>query len=897
MGKKNKKKTVKRIPENENENEMGLTRRYKIKINNKKQKHSKAKKIIKISILVALFVIIIVAGICIGKVYGIFKEAKINMEEVVIKYENSVVKDIDGNTIAVLSGDENRETISISEMSPYIPKAFVAIEDERFYEHDGVDLKRTAAATITYILNGGNSSFGGSTITQQLVKNLTKEDERAWQRKVKEMARAYYIEEELSKSQILELYLNLIFLGGQTYGVEIASNYYFSKSATDLTLAESAFLAGINNSPNLYSAFSTEEKDINKIKKRVKIVIDKMLELGQEDPNHKAAITQEEYDTAIAELEAGLAFNKGKITQIVHSYHTDAAINQVKKELQEIHKDWTTEYVDYYVKSGGLTIYTTQNTGIQQIMEEEVKDDKYIEYSKFQVDEDGNAKIAQTAMVLIDHKTGYVLATVGGIGEKTTAYGLNRATQSARQPGSSMKPLAVLCPGIDNGIITAASVYDDIPYYSGTYEGYKNYGHSYTGLTTLRHNTAQSKNIPMLKAINDIGVETSVAFLESAGISIKENQKNMTIALGSAEASPLQMAGAYAAIANDGVYIEPTFYTKVVDSEGNTVLEKEQETRTIMSSATAYIVKEVLTEVVRSGAGWYARISGISVGVKTGTSQDDVDRWFCGFTPYYTAATWYGYDDNRETVRASSYNPAGYIWDGVMEQIHTGLEGKTFADTRPSNVTSANICKASGKIATEICNADPRGNQVYREYFVKGTVPTETCDCHVQVTICKGTGLIANEFCTDVETKVFITRPETETGDWSKAADAAYMLIVKDTCTTHVAPPVEEKPEPPQQPEIPEEPEIPEKPQEPENNTTGGNTTGENTSGGNTTGGNTTGGNTSGENTTGGNTSTGNNSSGGTTGGNTSGDGTQSGNTSSNDNTTTGGVVIEDIEN
>ena len=888
-----KKKTVKRIPEVDNE--MEQTRKYKIK----RKKHPKLWKGIKIAILVTLFIIIVAAGIVIGKIYGVFKEAEINIDEVVIKYENSVVKDRSETTIAVLSGDENRETIALSEMSPYIPKAFVAIEDERFYDHEGVDLKRTAAATLTYVLNGGKSSFGGSTITQQLVKNLTKEDERAWQRKVKEIARAYYLEDELSKSQILELYLNLIFLGGQTYGVEVASNYYFSKSASDLTAAESAFLAGINNSPNLYSPFSTDEDDINKIRERTKTVLYKMYELGKENPNHKAAITEEEYNTAIAEADAGLAFKKGKITQVVYSYHTDAAISQVKRELQELHPDWTDEYIDYYVKSGGLTIYTTQDTSIQEIMQAEVEKDTYIEYSKYQKDEDGNAVTAQTAMVLIDHKTGHVLATVGGIGEKTTAFGLNRATQSVRQPGSTMKPIAVLCPGIDNGIITAGTVYDDIPYTTGKYASFKNYNRSYTGLTTLRHNTAQSKNIPMLKAVNDIGIDKIVEFLESAGItSIQDHQKNLNICLGVAEVSPLEMAAAYAAIANDGVYIEPTFYTKVVDSEGNVILESKQETRTIMSTATSYIVKEILTEVVRSGAGWYTKLSGISVGVKTGTSNNDADKWFCGFTPYYTAAAWYGYDENRETIRTSQ-NPSGLIWDAVMEQIHQGLEGKTFAETRPNNVTTATICKASGLLATETCKKDPRGNQVYTEYYIKGTTPREKCTCHVEVNLCKETGLIANEFCTETETKVFITRPENETGDWSKAKDKDYMLTIKETCAKHVKP--EEPEEPEEKPEKPEEQEKTENNDKPENNETNnnkpseGNTTG-NTTSGNTTG-NTTGGNTTGNtasNTTSGNTT-------GNTTGNTAVENT-TGNTAENDtvsntteNTANTEVVIEDV--
>ena len=780
MGKKKTKKIPKRIPEEDN---IETTKKYKAKT----QKRQNIKKIVSRVLLVGILLIIVVTGIVVGKIYGLCKDAKLSMEQLVIKYENSIVKDIDGTMVAVLSGDENRQNVKMDEMSEYLPKAFVAIEDERFYEHKGVDIKRTGAATATYILHAGKSSFGGSTITQQLVKNLTEESERSWKRKVKEMSRAYYLEKELSKSEILELYLNLIFLGGRAYGVEVASQYYFSKDAKDLTLAESAYLAGINNSPNAYSPFSEDEDDINQIKRRTRIVLDKMLELGKE--GHKAGITEEEYNKAIEELQNGLAFNKGTITQTIFSYHTEAAINEIKSDLKKQHPDWTDEYLDYYIKSGGLTIYTTQKTDFQNVMEEEVKKDKYVIHSSYQKDEDGNYLIAQTAMVLIDHKTGYVMATVGAIGEKTTSFGLNRATQSKRQTGSSMKPLAVLCPGIDAGIITAGTGYDDIPYSSGKYEDFKNYS-DYKGLVTVRYAIAASQNIPMLKAINEIGVERSREFLKSAGISTLDDKKDvgMAIALGGLTdgARIIDMAGAYAAIANDGVYIEPTFYTKVEDSEGNVILKSEQESRTIMSSATAYIVKEILTEVVRSGAGSYAGISGISVGVKTGTTNGDKDRWFCGFTPYYTAATWFGYD-YAEYVK-TSVNPAGKIWDGVMEQIHKGLKNAKFSDTRPNNVTTATICKCSGLIATEACENDPRGNQAYTEYFIKGTVPKETCNCHVLVDICKDTGLVANEYCTNRETKSFITRPATETGDWKRANDAAYMLPA-ETCAIHVAPP------------------------------------------------------------------------------------------------------------
>lgn len=434
-----------------------------------------------------------------------------------------------------MSGDENRDIIEIKDMAKYLPKAFVAIEDERFYSHLGIDVKRSLAATATYILNGGSSSFGGSTITQQVVKNLTKESERSWQRKVKEWARAYYLEKDLSKDQILELYLNLVFLGGNTYGVEVGSTYYFSKSASDLDLAESAFLAGINNSPNLYNAFSSEEKDIKKIKERTTTVLNKMKELK--------LIKDKEYNQAIEKVNKGLVFTKGTIRQTIYSSHTDAAITQIIEELQE-KNDWTYEYAKLYVFNSGLTIYTTEDSAIQTSMEEVAKNEKYIINSRKTKDENGNYVTSQAAMVLIDHKTGYVLATIGQIGEKTTSFGLNRATQSTRQTGSSMKPLAVLAPAIDKGIITAGTVIDDVP---TTFGGFtpKNWN-AYKGLVTVRYAIEDSQNIPMVKAIKLLGPENSIKFLQSVGISSMDETRDngLSLALGGLTygISPLEMA-------------------------------------------------------------------------------------------------------------------------------------------------------------------------------------------------------------------------------------------------------------------------------------------------------------------------------------------------------------------
>ena len=762
---------------------MDETKRYKIKNTKKSKRRTKKKmnpKKKKTILLSILLVMLIGLGVLFGILYGIVKEAKLDASSFVLKYENSIIVDNDGNVIAELSGDENRKFVKISEMSNYLPAAFVSIEDERFYEHMGVDIKRTLGATAKYALSKigiGSSSYGGSTITQQVVKNITEEKDRTWQRKVKEIARAYYIEEELSKDQILELYLNLIYMGGNTniYGVEIASNYYFSKSAKELDLAESAFLAGINHTPNSYDPFEEDNSaTLEKIKIRTKTVLDKMKELGK--------VSEEEYQTAIAKVDKGLPFKKGKVTGNNYSYHTEAAISQIVNQLME-EKDLTYDAAFLYLSSGGFTIYTTQDTEIQESMNEEALKEKYLDKSK-----NNPGKTAQAGMVLLDHKTGYVLGVMGGLGEKTTTLGFNRGTQLMKQTGSSMKPLAVVAPGIDKDIITAATVFDDVPTSFGGYTP-KNYNY-YRGLLTVRHAIESSQNIPMVKGIQKIGIENSLEFLKNLGITNLDDEKdnNLQLSLGGLTngTSPLEMAAAYGAIANDGVYIKPTFYTKVTDSEGNIILEPKQESRTVMSKATAYILKEVLTQPVKSGTATNCYISGMSVAAKTGTTNNDYDRWLCGFTPYYAAATWYGYDEN-ETVTGWGTSPASQIWASIMKQAHKGLDGKTFASTRPDGVTTARVCRDSGLLATETCKEDPRGDRTYTEYFKTGTVPRKECDCHVKVEICKETGLIANEFCKKKEEKVFITRPNSDKNtSWKRAKDAEYMLTITETCDKHV---------------------------------------------------------------------------------------------------------------
>lgn len=718
---------------------------YLIKGKNKKRrkpkKHPILRKVIKaffITLLIIFILLVIACGYAGYKIYSIAKDAKIDKNDLAIKIENSVIKDMKGNTLGTLNGNENRVSIPLSEMPEYLPKAFISIEDERFYEHKGVDVKRTLKATYTYIVNKGNSPFGGSTITQQLVKNITEEKEDTWERKVREMARAYYVEQEMEKDEILELYLNLIFLGDTVYGVQKGSNYYFDKDAKDLNLAECAFLAGINHSPNLYNPFEdNNEQTLNRIKTRTKIVLNKMYELGNIN-------SEQEYLEALEQVDKGLEFKQGAFPEVLFSYHTDAAIMQIIGDLQELN-NWSYEQAKLYLSSGGFTIYTTQDPDMQAKMDEEFSQEKYrtIGYDVY-----GNEQLSQAAMVLMDHKTGYVLAISSSFDEKTEAFGFNRATDSTKPTGSSMKPIAVLAPAIDKGIITAATIFDDNPtsFKNGTFTP-KNYGYTYRGLITVREAIAHSQNIPMVKALSLLGTDESISFLRKVGITslVEADNALAPLALGGLTwgITPLEMAGAYGAIANDGVYIEPTFYTKVVDADGNIVLETNQTQTQIMSKEAAYVVKEILTEPIKTGTSTNCTVEGMSVAAKTGTTNNDYDRWFCGFTPYYTATVWFGYDNNA-TVSGWATNPAGQIWTGVMRNVHTGLEPKTFYETKPETVVEAEICKKSGFLATRYCK---NYGTTYTEYFVPGTEPVQTCPYHSYAKVCRESGLLATENC------------------------------------------------------------------------------------------------------------------------------------------------------
>ena len=800
----------------------------------KEKKHPKLRMAIKIMLVIFLLLCVIGAGIVAGMFFGLFgDDFEITKEELKIGASNSVVVDSNGGVIANLSGDEKRKVIKLEDMADYLPKAYVAIEDERFYKHNGVDLKRTAGAILHTVT--GNSSYGGSTITQQLVKNITKDDESSGLagifRKVKEWAKAYQVERMISKDQILELYLNILYVGGEgnLHGVELGAEYYFNKSAKDLSLAECAFLAGINSSPNYYNPYKlasnndTEEKRDERIKSKVLTVLAKMKELGYIQ-------NEEEYNEAVKQAEEGLKFEKAAIaTGTTYSYHTDAVIDQVINQVMD-EKDISRQLAENYVYSSGLTIYSTVDSTIQARLEEEYAKEKYKKTSP------SKKQTTQSGMAIIDYKTGNVVGIAGGLGTKEGS-GWNRATQMKKQTGSSIKPIADVAPALEEKVITPATVYDDVKTDFGGGYTPKNDGERYRGIINIRQFIETSQNIPALKIMKELTPEKSIQYLKKMGITSLDDKKDnvLSLAIGGMTdgVSPLEMAAAYGTIANDGIYITPTFYTKVVDSSGNTVLTPKQEQVRAVSEQTAYLTKKITQEPVNSsrGTATYCRISGMDVAAKTGTTDKSYDRWLCGFTPYYSAATWFGYDDSEE-VKGFSQNPAGQIWDAVMTDIHKKLANASFQ--KPSGIVEQTVCRTTGCLATTGCT------DTYKEIFASNNIP-EKCQGHGSQKLCTESGKVANEYCPETKVNNYgATVPKEQLKLWTPVSgkNSSSGTKVEEICDIH------KKPE--------EKPKEPEKPKHNTTNTgletttnTGGNT---NTSGNTSTGGNTT--------NTGGNTNT-----------------------------------------
>ena len=612
-------------------------------------------------------------------------------------------------------------------------------------------------------------------------------------------------------------------------------------------------MAGINSSPASYNPFSESQDNTEKIKNKTKTVLAKMQELGMIDDGL--------YNSAVAEVDNGLNFSKGDVsTSSNYSYHTDAVLDQVINQIME-ERGVSRQIAENYVYSSGLTIYSTVDPDIQARVEEEYKKDKYIKSGRDK-DENGNLinEHTQSGMAIVDYKTGNVVAVAGGLGEKEGS-GWNRATQMKKQTGSSIKMIADVVPALEEGVITPSTRYIDEKTDFGSNYTPRNENEKYKNSSMdIREFIALSRNIPAVKIMKELTPKTSLEYLQKMGLSSldEEDDQVLSLAIGGMThgASPLEMASAYGTIANDGVYITPTFYTKVVDSSGNTVLTPNQEETRVFSEQTAYLAKSIAEEPVNAsnGTATYCKISGMDVAAKTGTTDNSYDRWLCGFTPYYAAATWFGFDNNEE-VRGFSQNPAGQIWDAVMTDIHEDLEDASFE--RPDGIVEETVCRTTGGLATTGCS------DTYTEIFDSNHLP-EKCEGHGSQRICSESGKIATEYCSEyceVRTNYYgAVLPKEQLKLWTpigrKVSDDTDRIY--ETCDIHSSPKVVE----PEEPETPVNNTTTAPNTTPDGNTSGGGTG--NTSGGGS-GGTPGGGDSGGEGTEEPETPGGNNTSGGTT--------------------------------
>ena len=644
-----------------------------------------------------------------------------------------------------LYGGANRTWVKYEDIPKNLIHACIAIEDKRFEDHQGVDWVTTLKACVKMFLGRGEA--GGSTITQQLVKNITGRDEVTVRRKLVEIFSALELEKKYTKKQIMELYLNVIALGENCEGVESASQVYFGKSVSELDLAECAALIGITNNPSIYDPYINADKN----KERQVIILDQMLE--------QKYITQEQHDTAVAEeLVLHNASGEASGDEDYYSYFEDQVINDVVRDLSE-KTGYDQTIVRKMLMTGGYKIYSTLNPDVQAAVEE-------VYQNLDNIPNTASSQQLQSGIVIIDNKTGDVVAVAGGVGEKQGSLILNRATQSYLSPGSTIKPVSVYAPALELGLITPATVMDDTPYsFTDARHWPKNSDSIYRGLMNINEAVGLSINTVPVKLVAQMTPEYSFEFAkEKMGLStlVSSYVNAAGDTFSDVDLAPLAMGGltrgvtvkamaqAYATFANEGVYREARTYTKVVDSDGKVVLDNTQQSHVAMKDMTAWYITYMLENTVESGTGTAAQIENMTVAGKTGTTTSDFDRWFAGYTPYYTGVVWCGYDDPEEVVLTdSSTNPAIVLWQKVMEQVHDGLANKEF--NKPTNVVECTVCRDSGLLMTDACREDPRGSRAVTVELSLYDVPTQNCDVHKEVEICGASGHVVNEYCKQVE--------------------------------------------------------------------------------------------------------------------------------------------------
>ncbi len=785
---------------------------------------SKKIKLKKMVIVTALKLVLIAAlsmaviGICCG--LGMFKgilssTPDIDPVSVLPTGYATVVYDAKGNDIAKLvAANSNRSYEDMSKIPQYLSDAFVAIEDERFYIHKGIDLKGMVRSGFQFIKTKGKSAQGASTITQQLIKNAVFDDwvnENTIQkikRKIQEQSLAMELEKEMPKEKILEIYMNTINLGQNTLGVKAAAMRYFNKQPYQLTLSECATIAAITQNPSKYNPISHPEENV----KRRQSVLDKMKELGY--------ITQEEYDEAVADdvYSRIAAVNEESDANSVYTYFVDEVTEQVLADLIEI-KGFNETQAYKLLYSGGLSIYTTQDPDIQAICDEVYGDEEnypenvkwYLNYvltiekangekenhstemfkayykeqnagfnllydSKEEAYEaieaykeavmssgdkvDGERVTLtpqpQVSITVEEQSTGYVVAMVGGRGTKEASRTLNRASNTTRQPGSTFKVVSTYAPALDSAGLTLADVQNDAPFNYASGRPVRNWwGSSYRGLLSLRYGIAQSANIVAVKTLTQVSAQLGFDYLQNFGFTTLVDKRvesdgtivsdiGQPLALGGITdgVTNMELNAAYAAIANNGTYIKPKLYTKIVDHDGNVLIDNTApESTQVIKESTAWLLTNAMVSVVTSGTGGSVNFGNMAIAGKTGTTSDYKDVWFSGFTPYYTATTWTGYDNNVNMTSSAEKNLSKKMWKAVMSKIHENLEYKAFP--MANGIVTAKVCSKSGRLPIAgVCDGC-----VVTEYFAEGTVPTGYCDVHSFSNVCTYSGLNATEEC------------------------------------------------------------------------------------------------------------------------------------------------------
>ena len=630
-------------------------------------------------------------------------------------------------------GGFRNEPVEYEKIPEDLINAFVCIEDKRFFEHNGIDWKRTAGAALNYFFNF-KDEFGGSTITQQLIKNVTGEDDYSLERKMQEIFWAVDLESKMSKEEILCSYLNIINLSNGCYGVGAAADYYFSKELNELTLGECVAIAAITNNPSYYDLKNNPENN----KSRRRIILDEMLSQGY--------IDEAEYNKAYSEK---IILNLQNRNNGINSWYVDMAIEDVIDDLVS-EKGYTREHASRLIYTGGLKIYTAMDHEIQELLE------KYYEKTKNFSWKNG-AKNPQSAMIIINPYNGAILGVAGAVGEKQGNRLQSYATDSLRPAGSVIKPISVYAPAMEKGIINWSTVYDDTPFnFSGIQEPKssnawpKNVTRTYRGLTNINYAIEQSVNTVSVKVLKDLGLETSFDFLKNK-LHIDSLIESQTLengrvisdkdyaALGLGQfnygVSLLEITAAYSIFVNKGVYSAPRSYYTVTDSKGNIILENKYQGEAVISEENAIIMTKMLQNVLSNGTAKSITLQNkLDCAGKTGTTQDNCDRWYIGYTPYYVGGVWYGYEYPKP-LDASTNKICIETWDAIMTKLHKKYlengNAKSFAVSE--NIVKAEYCSDSGMLVGEACKKDPRGERTEVGYFVKGSEPAQKCKTHVLV--------------------------------------------------------------------------------------------------------------------------------------------------------------------